>query len=289
MCGYMAILFDSDDGSVDFVLHPTDLSEASLTAFHHALAIGIRYGAQFTLLHAVGRRSTDSWPGFPSVRDTLARWRKAGQTTDLEDGIRRSSISKVEVQVRDPVAASLGYIERHAVDLIVMATDDRRGLSRLVRAPRAEKLARESKLATLFLPSGGRTFVSGRTGEVSLERILVPVHPATDPRPAMLFAVRAAALLDDPSLEITLLHVGEGEESAIGDVPQLPYCRWNVVRRAGDVVEQILDLAEALPADAIVMSTAWQKSAARRVRGNVTERVLQGAVCPLAAIPVDLD
>jgi nucleotide-binding universal stress UspA family protein len=283
----LSILIDSNDVHVDFVLHPTDLSRASQTAFHHALAIAIRSSAQFTLLHALGRRATDSWADFPSVRETLARWRGSGTTGDLEEKIRKSSVTKLEVEIRDPVAASLQYIERNAVNMIVVATEGRSGIARLIRASRAERLARESKLLTLFVPAGGRTFVSGDTGEVTLRRILLPVGPGTDPRPAMLQAVRSAALLDDPSLEITLLHVGEGEESAASEVPELPYCRWNVLRRGGDVVEQILEVAEESAADAIYMSTAWQKGGLGRWEGSVTERVLAQAPCPLAAVPAE--
>ena len=91
----LSVLIDTNDVRVNFVLHPTDLSQASLIAFHHALAVAIRRGAQFTLLHAVGRRSTDSWVDFPAVRDTLARWRAFGTTEALEDKIRRSSVSKI--------------------------------------------------------------------------------------------------------------------------------------------------------------------------------------------------
>lgn len=283
----MGILFDSDDRRVDFVLHPTDLSQASERAFHHALAIAIRSGTQFTLLHAVGRRATDNWPDFPSVRSKLAEWRAAGTMEGFERRTRQCSVSKVEVDIRDPVAASMQYIDRNAVDMIVLATKDRRGLSRLLRPSRAESLARDSRLFTLFVPEGGRSFVSAATGEVTLRRILVPVDPATDPRPAMLRAVQAAELLEDPSLEITLLHVGDGEESTVTDVPDLPFCKWNVIRRTGGVVEQILAVSEDIRADAIYMSTTWSKAGFGRVEGGVTERVLSGALCPVAAVPVD--
>lgn len=179
---------------VDFVLHPTDLSEASERAFHHALAVSVRLGAQFTLLHAVGRRATDDWSQFPSVRSKLGQWKAAGTMDGLGDRHRQASISKIEVDIRDPVAASLQYIDRNGVDLIVLATTGRRGLARLVRAPRAELLARKSKLMTLFVPDGARVFVDGATGEVTLKRILIPVDPATDPRPAMVRAVNAGPL-----------------------------------------------------------------------------------------------
>ena len=76
----VSLLFDSGERQVDFVLHPTDLSQASERAFDHALAIAIRHGPQFTLLHAVGRRTTDNWAEFPSVRSRIAEWRSAGTT-----------------------------------------------------------------------------------------------------------------------------------------------------------------------------------------------------------------
>lgn len=285
----MSILIDPSDGPINFVLHPTDLSEASLVAFHHALAIAIRRGAQFTLLHAVGRRATDNWVDFPSVRQTLARWREAGTTEDLEDRIRRSSISKVEVPIRDPVVACTEYTGSHPVDMLVLATQGRTGLSRLIRAPRAERLARESRLFTLFVPSGGRSFVEAATGDVTLRRILLPIDPGTDPRPAMLRAVQSAALLGDPSLEITLLHVhtGDGDEPPSTDAPELPYCKWSVeVTHSDDVVGTILGAAEDIQADAIYMSTSWQKPGRGRREGGVTEAVLQGALCPLATVPI---
>ncbi len=206
---------------------------------------------------------------------------------ELERRIGRTSISKVEVEIRDPVAASMQYIERNAVDMIVLATDGKGGLSRLIRASRAEQLARESRLLTLFVPEGGRSFVSSETGEVTLRRIVVPVDSATDPRPAMLEAVRTAKLLDDPTIEITLLHVGDGEESSVREVAELPFCQWNVLQRQGDPVQQILSVSEEIAADAIYMSTTWSKAGFGRTEGGVIERVLSLASCPVEAIPVD--
>lgn len=282
----MSLLFDSSHGPVDFVLHPTDLSEASERAFHHALALAVREGAQFTLLHAIGRRSTDNWVDFPSVRSKLDEWRAAGGLAGVGEKSKRASVSKIEVDIRDPVAACMKYIDRHPVNMIVLATEGRSPLSRLLRAPRAERLARESRILTLFVPFDGRHFVAPESGRVSLRRILVPVDPNTDPRPAMLYAVRAAALLDDPELEITLLHVGGEEAERITDVPELPFCRWNVEQKSGDVVEEILAMARELETDAIYMTTAWTKGGLGTAEGTVTERVLANAPCPLVAVPV---
>jgi nucleotide-binding universal stress UspA family protein len=278
------LLFESGEHRVESVLLPTDLSQASERAFDHALAIAVRYGCQFTLLHAVGRRSTDNWPEFPSVRGKLAQWRRAGTTAGIEDRIRRSGISKIDVEIRDPVAAAKWYIERNTVDMLVVATEGRGGLARLIRPPLAERLARETQLFTLFIPEGAKRFVDGDTGEVTLRRILIPVDAATDPKPAMLRAVQAAALVDNPELEITLLHVTDGEDAQPAELPYLPYCRWNMVQRSGGVVEEILAVADEIDVDAIYMSTSWNKAGFGRITGGVTEAILSGAPCPVAVV-----
>jgi nucleotide-binding universal stress UspA family protein len=278
----MSIVFDPGSAPVDSVLHPTDRSEASERAFHHALAIAIRRSAHITLLHAKGRRATDNWPGFPSVRSKLAEWRSAGTTEALEERIQRTHISKLEVTIPDPVAASLGLLDERRVDMIVLATEGRKGLARLVRPSRAEALARKSGIFTLLIPSGARPFVDGDTGEVTLRHVLLPIDPDTDPRPAMLRAVQGAALLEDPEIEITLLHVSDEGDAPAMELPQLPYCRWNVLQRGGDVVEQILGAAEDIGADAIYMSSGWHE----RRRSGTTEEVLHGAPCPVAVVPV---
>jgi nucleotide-binding universal stress UspA family protein len=270
------------------VLHPTDGSEASLSAFFHALAITAHRGAELTLLHSRGRRATDNWAGFPGVRDTLSEWRARGTTRRIEDRIRQSRIHKYVVEDRNPVSASMTHIERNRIDMIVMATGGRSRLARLVQPSLAEKLARRSRLFTLFVPHGCRPFVDGDSGELTLKRVLLPIDPGTDARPAMIRALRAAELLQDPDFEITLLHVGEGDEAVVEDLPQLPFCRWSAVRRSGRPADQILSVADEQSADAIYMSTSWSSPSLGRAEGGVTEAVLHEAGCPVAAVPVGL-
>lgn len=59
---------------IDTILHPTDFSQASLVAFHHALKAALIAQAQLTLLHVATGESGELMD-FPGVRDTLARWR----------------------------------------------------------------------------------------------------------------------------------------------------------------------------------------------------------------------
>jgi len=97
--------------------------------------------------------------------------------------------------------------------------------------------------------------------------------------------VASVMMLENPDLEITLLHVGDGEDVRPTEAPELPYCRWNVMQRSGGVVEQILSVADEIAADAIYMSTNWNKAGLGKVEGGVTEGVLSGAPCPVAAVP----
>jgi nucleotide-binding universal stress UspA family protein len=279
----LSVLIDPGERPVEFVLHPTDLSEASERAFHHALAIALRLGSRFTLLHAASRRGSEG--SFPGVRDTLASWESAGSLEPVADAPPRPRVHKLKMSGKDPVEAVRSYITRNPVDLLVAATEGRSGIARLLRPSTAQRMARDTRLPTLFVPSEGRTFVDGATGEITLRRILLPVDPDTDPRPAMFRAARSAALLRDPNLEITLLHVTDGVAPRMQEAPQLPYCRWIVMERPGQVVEQILATAEELEADAIYMATTWSKGGFGRAEGDVTERVVTGAACPVMAVP----
>jgi nucleotide-binding universal stress UspA family protein len=280
----LSVLIDVSERPVEFVLHPTDLSEASTRAFHHALAIAVRLGSRFTLLHAAAHRDPGSREAFPTIRRTLAAWEAAGSLNDLPDR-RPPRTEKVEVREKDAVAAVRKYVDRHPVDMLVAATAGRTGLARLLRPSTAQRMARDTKLMTLFVPAEGRPFVDGATGAVRLSRILLPMEPGTDARPAMVRAVRSAALLEDRDLEIVLLHVSEDEAPRAADAPQLPYCRWTVMERPGEVVPEILAAAEELEVDAIYLSTTWSKGGLGKSGGDVTESVIAGASCPVMAVP----
>ena len=57
----------------DSVLHPTDFSEGSQAAFHHALKAALLAKSKLTLLH-VSPEAASEWVDFPGVRETLERW-----------------------------------------------------------------------------------------------------------------------------------------------------------------------------------------------------------------------
>lgn len=271
---------------VSSVLHATDFSPASEKAFAHALAISLLRRTRLWLLHA-GRDDPggDDWRKFPPVRATLERWGL------LEPGSPRSAVfdefqvraMKVALKARDPLDAMVEFLEEKQPDLLVVGTEARTGLSRVLESSAAEKLARRSRTMTLFVPDGARGFVRVEDGHTSLRRILVPVDAQPDPADAAEVAARAARALGDAPVAIHFLHVGDAAPEPPLSGEEAFTVRASV--RSGDPVDEIIAAANEEDADLVVMATEGRQGVADALRGTVTERVLRELDRPLLAVP----
>ncbi len=273
---------------VESILHVSDFSESSIDAFGHALAIALLRQARLTLFQAERPEGGGSpWDSLPPVRSTLERWGL------LEPGSPRSAVydqlsvrvKKVASDSRDPLRAALAYLDSDPVDLLVLGSESREGLPAWSKDSMPETLARESITNTLFVPSGRRGFVSFDTGELDLHRILVAVDRRPSPSAALTIATRAASLLTDEVASIHVLHIGDDA----GVIPGLGLEdgeRWKYTSemRSGEVVDEILAVAEQQKSDLIVMTTAGRQGVLDALRGSTTEQVVRRAPCPLLAV-----
>jgi nucleotide-binding universal stress UspA family protein len=281
---------DSEGSDVPFIrtiLHPTDFSAESEQAFAHALAICLFRKGEITILHAGDEYlDGDDWQKFPSVRKTLVRWKL------LEPGSSRGAVfrnlgirvNKVSA-VGDPIEAAMEFLSDNPTDLMVLATEGRKGLPRWMRQSTAENLARHAGTVTLFVPHDARGFIHPN-GELTLRRILVPVDASPDPHAALVYAARATILSGGEPVEITVLHVGEQVPDFELPEATVEGCTWHVERREGDPVDEIVGLAKEADSDLIFMSTAGPNSVLEVLRGSTTERVLRRSPCALCAVPV---
>jgi nucleotide-binding universal stress UspA family protein len=270
------------------VLHPSDFSEASHTAFVHALAIVLYRQARFTVLHVAPRSGAeDEWAESPRVRATLEQWGV------LEPGSARSAVfdrlairvAKIGIRASDPVKAITRELDRRDADLIVLATEGREGLPRWLRPSVAEGILRRTKTMTLFVPDGVPGFVAPEDGKVGLKRILLPVDHHPDPQAAVTYAARAAVMSHADSVEITLLRVGDKPDWPEMALPEMQSCSWERVHRPGEVVEGIVRAAAERSSDLIVMATEGTNGILDALRGTVTEQVVRNASCPVLAVP----
>jgi nucleotide-binding universal stress UspA family protein len=264
------------------ILHPTDFSDFSLTAFVHALRIALAAKSRLQVLHVAERPNEDEQTGFPHVRRTLAQWGFIQETDPPEAvahlGIR---IAKIGLDPQSPVAGILGYLDRHASDFLVVATHGRQGFERWLKRSVAETISRRSAIPTLFVSPRARPFVGQVAGEIRLERVLVPVDHAPSPVRALAALEDFGRLLTGRRIAADLVHVGHRApdlSSATRDQPP-------VILRSGNVVEAILHAAVEFDVDLICMTTAGHNGVLDALRGSTTERVLRDAPCPVLAVP----
>lgn len=276
------------DSSVPFVgsvLHPTDFSPASEAAFVHALALALARQARFTILNASEDENLH-WTRFPRVRQTLERWGL------LEEGSPRLAVGdelgvhvrKLSVHEGSPFKATMGFLDSHPTDLVVLATEGRAGVAQFLRPSVAERVLRHSGTMTLFVPEKASGFVSDEDGAITLNKILVPVDFKPDPSEVLLRVARAASLLEEPSIEIVVLHVGKGRFPEI-DLPAGDGYRWRKEQTQGDVLEEILRTVEDEEVDLVAMATDGRDGLLDVFRGSWTERVVRRIGCPLLAVP----
>ena len=162
---------------VQRIFHPTDFSDASGAAFVHALAIAIARKTTLTIMNASKGFEGEDWSQFPGISDTLKRWGLLDASSSRADVFSKLSIAvkKVGVDASDPADAILDFLAKSPTDLVVMATEAREGLPRLLKSSVAEKVTRVAGVRSLLVPADATGFVSAEDGSLTLKRILVPV------------------------------------------------------------------------------------------------------------------
>jgi nucleotide-binding universal stress UspA family protein len=277
---------ENNDAFIESVLHPTDFSEGSKVAFHHALKAALFAKSRLTLLN-VSSDGTSEWADFPGVRETLERWGL------LAKGSPPAAVGELGIDVRkvlardgDPVEAVLLYLKKYPSDLIVLATSQRDGRARWLGKSVAEPVARKAWEMTLFIPGDSDGFVDARDGSVHLRKILIPVARSPRPQPAIDAAARLVEKFEGTAGTFVLMHVGDWGTMPTFRLPEVVGWEWKKELRTGDVIQSIVDGAKQLEADLIVMSTDGRNGFLDGLRGSHSERVLRHGAAPLLTIPV---
>jgi nucleotide-binding universal stress UspA family protein len=268
---------------IDAILHPTDFSDASTTAFHHALKAALIAKSRLTILHVTTGESREIMD-FPAVRETLERWGL------LPPDSPRSAVPKLGIDVRKvvakrrkPVAAILQYIDEHPTDLIVLAAHQHQTWLRGSVAP---LVAHRAGQMTLFVPEGNAGFVSAADGSITLTNILIPVAAVPDPQPAVKAAARLAARLHQTTGTFTLLHIGDAAAIPTVQCPDVPGWKWVKLTQSGEVIDGIVRTARDIDANLLVMATDGRHGFLDALRGSHTELILRQSHPPLLIVPV---
>ena len=156
------------------ILVPSDFSECSEAALRYGLELARRFDARVHLLHVVQDPLTQPWAaeGFSvPLFEVVDKWQKDAKER-LALSVPQADADRVTIAatVAWPYAEILRYALEHNVDLIVMGTHGRGGVSHFLLGSIAEKVVRRAPCPVLTVRSPQHDFI-----EPAVERTLARV------------------------------------------------------------------------------------------------------------------
>jgi len=275
----------------DRILVPTDGSRSAEAAARHGLVIAEAFDASVHLISVTSEKERGERLAKAQARDAISTLEKLfEQESDL-------SFQSV-IEQGSPHEAILSYASENDVDLVVMGTHGRHGLSRVLIGSVTERVVRLSNDPVLAVPP----YAMGRERE-GYDRILVP----TDGSPAATAAVEhGISIAERLGASVRVLCVIEGET---GLPPLGDRLRDEAVEVVENVAEQasgrdislsthvqpgtphevINNFVSAYGIDLVTMGTHGRSGIRRHLLGSVTERVLRTSEAPVLTVRQDTE
>ncbi len=283
------------------ILYATDFSPSAEAALPYALGLAKQYGATVHGLHV---RFPATYPivgpeALPIVLEAAEEQAKfeAGQLHEML-GIVPHAVTVAE---GDLWPIMNGILEQKKVDLIVMGTHGRKGVSRALLGSTAEETFRKASCPVLTVGPG----VSNNTERrLAMKQILFATDFSPESLAALPFAVSFA---QEHQSNLTLLnvagkaevgelvHAGQYAESTLRRLRALvpkevelwcePHCR----AEQGPAAEKIMEVATALGADLIVLGVKNPREglgASTHVLQSIAHHVVANAACPVLTVRV---
>ncbi len=282
------------------ILCPIDFSPGSQQALRAAVRLAMDGDTELVLAHAwyLPPLAFAGETPFPAqIVDTMVADEEAALAAALRDAkdLGAPRVSPLFLTGR-PWERICETVEADpAFDLIVLGTEGRTGLRRVLLGSVAEKVVRHAACSVLA--------VRGKNGTSAFKHILCPIDFSQGSRAAM---EQAARLADPDGLGITLLHVLDlpvrfsGEPKVAGFTEDLDrqgarlLGEWAaelrtrvsvpvVTRtRIGSPGTQTLSVLEAEPTfDLVVVGSHGRTGLGRVLLGSVAERIVRHAPCPV--------
>ncbi len=155
------------DTLIQRILIPTDFSPPARQAEHYAVALAQKFAAELHVLHIVEdpalpvHGSRYSW----AVPDDMLPRLLEKAEHDLTLAVPTADVNLIgrelvrKIKVGHPVNSIIEYATENQIDLIVIGTHGRSGLSHLLLGSSAEKLVRLATCPVLTVHPSGHQFV----------------------------------------------------------------------------------------------------------------------------------
>ncbi len=295
------------------MLLPLDGSELAETALSYAKGIAGRLGLEMLLLHVAGKGEAESLPLHQAYIDHVSD-RLRREMAEVQGKAGGQPVVKGEVAIGYPAEEILRYAGEKEVDLIMMATHGRSGVSRWVMGSVADKVLRSAALPVLLIRAGmpmdaayekwlsprvlvpldgsevaelvlphveSLAFHLGEAaGEVVLVRVCEPLvlPPVTTPETSVNWGTAAEEYMvkSKESAEKYLSKVQRGLTD--------PGLKVSLEVLEGDPATELIDYAGKRQVNLIVMATHGRSGIGRWAYGSVAQKVLHGGSSPILLV-----
>ena len=281
------------DLTIKRILVPTDLSEQSIVSLQYARFFAERFSSTLTLLYVdpmvfpIGDAGADFPLYIASTPDHIAKLEK--EIRSYGDAALLGRPYEVAAAVGEPVPTIVREEEDRAADLVIMATHGLRGWRRLVLGSVTEGVLRGGDCPVLSVSRSGERL---RTPD-PVHRILCPINFTETAKTSLAYSSQLAAAFDCELVVVHVVEEGKGTETPVAarDIrawinPAIQNrCSFREILQRGGAAERVLDCAEDLEADLIVIGAQHKRFRDETVIGTTTERLVRFARVPVLSVP----
>jgi nucleotide-binding universal stress UspA family protein len=279
---------------VTSILAPTDLSESSLPALRYARLFADRFSAKLTVMYSDPIVYPLDYVG-PTAGACLTtpeyQARLRVEVAQHAEETMAGRPYEVDVTIGQPAQAILSTVREKHADLVVMGTHLRHGWRRALLGSVSDGVLHGANIPVLTVARRDRE--AGARPD-AITNILCPVNFTEAARESVQVAGRLAK---EFGARLTIVHVIESAADAIGAADEEKVWQWvspelrgicsfrELVLRGG-AAERVLDCADDLGADFLVIGAQHTLFRDATVIGTTTERLLRFAPCPVLVVPL---
>jgi len=283
----MPAIKDRVEVAVQKIMFATDFSPVSRTAAAYARAVAHRYSSAVQITHVTDAVSQDPAQPDPALTTRLGRMLKDFAGTKAETRLLHTAST--------PSQTLLEEAQRTQADMIVVGTSSRQGVEKLLVGSTAETIIRNASCPVLTV---GPHVLPPKEDPLAFHTILY----ATDFTPhAAKAAIYALSFAEDCGAHLYLCHVsrvGQTETSEPQPTEQeleaslrrlvppesCELCTPICVVEHGHTPSALLNLADSIKADLIVLGSRKSSFWLQYIDTGLTPALLAGAKCPVLTV-----
>ncbi len=279
----------------------TDFGPAAAAATEYATSLAKHFSSKLTLVNVLdlsaATRSEAAMAGWPLEQmreDSAANMKRALDQLEHEKIIACGK----KLESHAPAAAIVSLSERIDADLVVMGTNSRHGLGKMIIGSCAEGVIHHAKCPVITLGPRVRDLANAGYKVKNVVFATDLNHQAVEKAGfALAFAKESLAkvylcnVLDSTGTDILNSIYrqldAEAELRKLVPGPRYEWCRPEFIVEFGNAAERVVALAKRTEADLIVLGARQNASYFAHVGKGVVEHVLAEATCPVMTICAD--